>query len=64
MSDLAEAHIAAVEYLLNGGASDCFNVGTGVGRSVKEVLASVERVTVRRCRSRWVRVAKVTRRHW
>ena len=45
VSDLAEAHIAAVEYLLKGGASDVFNVGTGGGRSVKEVLASVERVT-------------------
>lgn len=45
VSDLAEAHIAAVEHLLKGGASDVFNVGTGTGRSVKEVLASVERVT-------------------
>ncbi len=45
VSDLAEAHIAAVNYLLNGGASDCFNVGTGQGQSVKQVLASVERVT-------------------
>jgi UDP-glucose-4-epimerase GalE len=45
VSDLAEAHIAAVEHLLNGGGSDCFNVGTGTGRSVKEVLAAVERVT-------------------
>lgn len=45
VSDLAEAHIVAVEYLLNGGASDAFNVGTGGGRSVKEVLAAVERVT-------------------
>ena len=45
VSDLAEAHIAAVDSLLKGGASDCFNVGTGVGHSVKEVLSSVERVT-------------------
>ncbi len=45
VSDLAEAHIFAVEHLLNGGASDVFNVGTGHGKSVKEVLASVERVT-------------------
>ncbi len=45
VSDLAEAHIAAVEYLLKDGASDYFNVGTGVGHSVKEVLSSVERVT-------------------
>ena len=45
VSDLAEAHIVAVEHLLNGGASDVFNVGTGSGKSVKEVLAAVERVT-------------------
>ncbi len=45
VSDLAEAHIAAVEHLLKGGSSDVFNVGTGEGRSVKEVLAAVERVT-------------------
>lgn len=45
VSDLAEAHIAAVEHLLKGGASDVFNVGTGSGQSVKEVLAAVERVT-------------------
>jgi UDP-glucose 4-epimerase len=45
VSDLAEAHIFALEYLLKGGASDVFNVGTGSGQSVKQVLAAVERVT-------------------
>jgi len=45
VSDLAEAHILAVEYLLNGGASGAFNVGTGSGHSVKEVVTAVERVT-------------------
>ena len=45
VSDLAEAHIHAVEHLLKGGASDYFNVGTGTGASVKEVLQAVERVT-------------------
>jgi UDP-glucose 4-epimerase len=48
VSDLAEAHIFAVEHLLNGGASDIFNVGTGSGHSVKEVLEAVERVTQRK----------------
>jgi UDP-glucose 4-epimerase len=48
VSDLAEAHIRAVEYLLKGGTSDAFNLGTGQGHSVKEVLASVERVTGRK----------------
>ena len=45
VSDLAEAHIVALEHLLKGGSSNVFNVGTGGGRSVKEVLAAVERVT-------------------
>lgn len=45
VSDLAEAHIFAVEDLLNGGKSDVFNVGTGSGQSVKQVLHAVERVT-------------------
>jgi UDP-glucose-4-epimerase GalE len=45
VSDLAEAHIVAVEHLLKGGASDVFNVGTGSGQSVREVLAAVEQVT-------------------
>ncbi len=43
--DLAEAHIVAVEYLLKGGATNQFNVGTGTGRSVREVLQAVEAVT-------------------
>ena len=45
VSDLAEAHVFAVEHLLKGGGSDVFNVGTGEGHSVREVLESVARVT-------------------
>jgi UDP-glucose-4-epimerase GalE len=45
VSDLAEAHIFAVQHLLKGGSSNVFNVGTGSGHSVKEVVSSVERVT-------------------
>jgi len=43
--DLAEAHIAAVESLLAGGSSDHFNVGTGAGHSIREVIEAVESVT-------------------
>ena len=46
--DLAQAHILAVEYLLNGGASDQFNVGTGAGSSVMEMVRTVEEVTGRK----------------
>ena len=45
VTDLAEAHILAVEHLLEGGKSDVFNVGTGSGHSVEEVVTAVERVT-------------------
>jgi UDP-glucose-4-epimerase GalE len=45
VGDLAEAHIVAVEYLLQGGKSDSFNACTGSGHSVKEVLTAVEKVT-------------------
>ncbi len=45
VSDLAEAHINAVEHLLRDGESNVFNVGSGAGHSVREVLAAVERVT-------------------
>jgi UDP-glucose-4-epimerase GalE len=47
VADLAEAHLLALEKLLAGGASDAFNVGTGTGHSVMEVLRAVEEVTGR-----------------
>jgi UDP-glucose-4-epimerase GalE len=45
VSDLAEAHLVALESLLAGGSSDVFNVGTGSGHSVREVVRAVEEVT-------------------
>lgn len=48
VNDLAEAHVAAIEKLLAGGASDVFNVGTGAGQSVLQVLRAVEQVTGRK----------------
>ena len=46
--DLAQAHILALEYLLQGGVSDQFNVGTGTGRTVMEVIRAVEDVTAQK----------------
>ncbi len=43
--DLADAHILGVEHLLNGGESDIFNLGNGLGFSVKQVIESARRVT-------------------
>ena len=45
VTDLAQAHILAVEYLANGGASDIFNLGNGVGYSVREVIETARSVT-------------------
>ena len=45
--DLGDAHIRAMDVLLNGGKSDIFNLGNGRGFSIREVMAAVERVTGR-----------------
>ncbi len=45
VNDLAEAHILALEALLAGAESGAYNVGTGSGHSVLEVLRAVEEVT-------------------
>ena len=45
VTDLADAHIVALDYLLEGGDSDVFNCGYGHGYSVKEVVEAVKRVT-------------------
>lgn len=43
--DLAQAHILALDYLAAGGESGAFNLGSGVGFSVLEVLGEARRVT-------------------
>ena len=45
VTDLAQAHILALDYLLNGGESDVFNLGNGVGFTVKEVIDVARTVT-------------------
>ena len=45
VTDLAQAHILALDYLLNGGKSDVFNLGNGVGFTVKEVIDVARSVT-------------------
>ena len=47
VSDLADAHLRAVDHLLSGGESDVFNLGNGQGFSVKEVIETVKQVTGR-----------------
>jgi len=43
--DLAEAHVLALEYLLNENDSDSFNLGIGRGYSVREVIDEAEKIT-------------------
>ncbi|KAA5604248.1 UDP-glucose 4-epimerase GalE [Roseospira marina] len=47
VADLAQAHVLALGRLLGGGAPLVANLGTGRGHSVREVVATVERVTGR-----------------
>jgi UDP-glucose 4-epimerase len=47
VADLADAHLAALVYLERGGASDAFNLGTGRGHSVREVIDAARTVTGR-----------------
>lgn len=57
VSDLADAHVLGVEYLLAGNASTAVNLGNGRGYSVKDVIATAERITGTR-----IRVERAARR--
>jgi UDP-glucose-4-epimerase GalE len=50
VSDLADAHVRALQYLEGGGDSLAVNLGTGRGHSVLEVIQAAERVTGRAVR--------------
>lgn len=47
VEDLAEAHIKAVEKTQSGIESECINLGTGRGYSVKEVIASINELDMK-----------------
>ncbi len=47
VSDLADAHVTALRALLDGAASAAFNLGTGRGWSVRELVEAVRRITNR-----------------
>jgi UDP-glucose-4-epimerase GalE len=48
VEDLAEAHVLALEYLAGGGPSTNWNLGTGKGYSVRDIVTGAERITGRR----------------
>jgi UDP-glucose 4-epimerase len=54
VTDLAEAHVLALEYLHRGGASAFLNLGTGKGSTVREVVNTVEQVVGRELPKRMV----------
>ncbi|MDR1595760.1 MAG: UDP-glucose 4-epimerase GalE [Puniceicoccales bacterium] len=43
--DIASGHVLALRYLLGGGNTDYFNLGTEEGNSVREVLSICEKIT-------------------
>jgi len=45
VTDLADAHVLALKYLMDGGESDVFNLGNGKGFSVKEVVDMAKKIT-------------------
>ncbi|KAJ3119439.1 hypothetical protein HK098_005500 [Nowakowskiella sp. JEL0407] len=45
VSDLASAHIKALEYLIKGNSSNRFNLGSGKGYSVNEIIEAARKVT-------------------
>jgi UDP-glucose 4-epimerase len=47
VTDLAEAHVLGLNYLLQGGQSQRFNLGNGNGFSVREVIEMARKVTGR-----------------
>jgi UDP-arabinose 4-epimerase len=48
VSDLARAHVAALEFVRKEGGATAFNLGTGRGTSVIELVEAVERVSRRK----------------
>ena len=48
VQDLVEAHLLALDWLLQGKASTAFNLGNGHGFSIREVIHAVETVTGQR----------------
>ena len=47
VSDLAAAHVAALDYLVGGGTSEAMNCGYGTGYSVRQVIETLEGITGR-----------------
>ncbi|WP_027085683.1 UDP-glucose 4-epimerase GalE [Cohnella panacarvi] len=53
VSDLADAHLLALERLCNGGESGIFNLGSGQGFTVKQVIDVARQVTGREIQAKY-----------
>ena len=54
VTDLAKAHVLAIEHLLKGGVSDSLNLGTGQGTTVKEIIVATEKVIGKKLKVEYV----------
>ena len=45
VNDLADAHLKALQYLIDGGSSTIINLGTGFGNSVLEIIEKAKKIT-------------------
>jgi UDP-glucose-4-epimerase GalE len=52
VTDLAAAHVQALRYLESGGGRNAFNLGTGQGHTVRDVVSMIERVSGRQVPTR------------
>ncbi len=52
--DIAQAHSKALEYLLNSGMPDCFNLGTGKGVSIAQMIETVEKIVNKKIKVNYV----------
>jgi UDP-glucose 4-epimerase len=50
-TDLCEPNLRALHYPANGGTSDTFKLGKGLGFSVQEVIETAQRITARMIRT-------------
>jgi UDP-glucose 4-epimerase len=45
VTDLSDAHVKALKYLMDKDTSNSFNLGNGVGHSVREIINAVKRIS-------------------
>jgi len=50
VKDLASAHVLALKHILNNKISDTFNLGTGKGHSVQDVINTYEEIFSKNCK--------------